>query len=75
MTCPCLCPQPSISGGPQNKATSKFKVNYDAAVFKTLNLAGIGFIIRDWRGEVTAAVSMPVPLSMTIADLEALACR
>ena len=52
-----------------------FKVNYDAAVFKTLNLAGIGVIICDWRGEATAALSMPVPLSMTIADLEALACH
>ena len=52
-----------------------FKVNYDAAVFKTLNLAGVGVIICDWRGEVTAALSMPVPLSITIADLEALACR
>ena len=50
-------------------------MNYDAAVFKTLNLAGIGVIICDWRGEATAALSMPVPLSMTIADLEALACH
>ena len=39
-----------------------FKVNYDAAVFKTLNLAGVGVIICDWRGEVTAALSMPVPI-------------
>ena len=26
-----------------------FKINFDAAVFKPLNLAGIGVVIRDWR--------------------------
>ena len=52
-----------------------FKVNYDAAVFKTLNSAGIGVVIRDWHGQVSAALSTPVPLSSTVADLEALASR
>ena len=46
-----------------------FKINFDAAVFKPLNLAGIGVVIRDWRGEATAA------LASTVADLEVLACR
>ena len=35
-----------------------FKINFDAAVFKPLNLAGIGVVIRDWRGEATAALSI-----------------
>ena len=52
-----------------------FKVNFDAAVFKVSNSAGIGVVIRDWRVEVTAALSMLVPLSISVADLEALACR
>ena len=52
-----------------------FKINFDAAVFKPLNLAGIEVVIRDWRGEVMTALSMPIALASTIADLEALACR
>nr|POE86698.1 hypothetical protein CFP56_46909 [Quercus suber] len=52
-----------------------FKINFDAAVFKPLNLAGIGVVICDWRGEVTVALSMPIALASTVADLEALACR
>ena len=52
-----------------------FKVNFDAALFQSLNLAGIGVIIRDWRGDVVAALSMPTALASSVADLEALACR
>jgi len=52
-----------------------FKVNFNVAVFKSLNLAGIGVVIRDWRGDVLAALSMPTALTSTVADLEALACR
>ena len=53
-----------------------FKVNFDAAVFKVSNSAGIRVVvIRDWRVKVTAALSMLVPLSISVADLEALACR
>ena len=50
-------------------------MNFDAAIFKVSNSAGIGVVIRDWRVEVTAALSMLVPLSISVADLEALACR
>ena len=52
-----------------------FKVNLDATVFKSLNLADIRVVIRDWRGDVVAALSMPTALALTIADLEALACH
>ena len=51
-----------------------FKVNFDAAVFKSFNLADIGVVIRDWRGDVVAALSMPTALASTVTDLEALAC-
>ena len=52
-----------------------FKVNFDVAVFKSLNLAGIGVVICDWCGDIVAALSMPIALASTVADLEALACR
>ena len=50
------------------------KVNFDAALFKRTNSAGIGIIVRDWRGVSLAALSMPIPLSSSVADMEALAC-
>ena len=50
------------------------KVNFDAALFKHKNSTGIGAIVRDWRGANLGALSMPVSLSSTIAEMEALAC-
>ena len=50
------------------------KVNFDAALFKHKNSARLGAIVRDWRGANLGALSMPVLLSSTIAELEALAC-
>ena len=40
-----------------------FKANFDAVVFKSNNLAGVGVVIRDWRGEAIGALSMIVPLA------------
>ena len=49
------------------------KVNFDAALFKHKNSAGIGAIVRDWQGANLGALSMPVSLSSRVAKLEALA--
>ena len=51
------------------------KINFDAAVFKVTNTTGIGVIAWNWCGEAIRAVAMPIPLSTSVADLEALACR
>ena len=40
---------------------NKFKVNFDAVVFKSCNQAGIGVIIRDWRGEAIGVLSTSIP--------------
>ena len=50
------------------------KVNFYVALFKHKNSVGIGAIVRDWRGANLGALSMPVSLSSTVAELEALAC-
>ena len=50
------------------------KVNFDATLFKHKNSAGIGAIVQDWRGANLGPLFMPVSLSSTVADLEALAC-
>lgn len=44
-------------------------------MFKSTNSAGIGVIIRDCGGSALGALTMPVPLSSSVAELEALACR
>lgn len=52
-----------------------YKANFDAAVFKATNSIGIGVIIRDHEGEVIGALSLSIPLSQLVDELEALACR
>ena len=52
-----------------------FKANFDVAVFKSENLAGLGMVIRDWCGEAIGALTTLVPLAQTVAQLEVLACR
>nr|POE87173.1 hypothetical protein CFP56_65776 [Quercus suber] len=50
-----------------------FKANFGVAVFKSKNLARLGVVIRDWRGEAIGALTMSVPLAQTVVELEALA--
>lgn len=54
---------------------NQHKVNFDAALFRATNSAGIGVFVRDWRGEFVGALSISVPLSHIVADMEALASR
>ena len=51
-----------------------FKVNFDAAVFRRSTLAGIGVIAHNHDGEAVGALSSPIPMAQSVADLEALAC-
>ena len=52
-----------------------YKLNFDAAVFKASNTAGIGVIARDWRGEVIGALSQSILASHSVAYMEAQACQ
>ena len=52
-----------------------YEANFDAAVFKASSSAGIGVIIRDNKGDAIGALSVPTPLSTSVAAMEALACR
>lgn len=52
-----------------------YKVNFDAAIFNSSNSAGIGVMVRDCAGEAIGALSMPIPLPQSVADVEALTCR
>ena len=59
----------------QPPAESTFKANFNAAVFKNSNHVGLGVIIWDWRDEAIGALSMSVPITQSVVELEALACR
>ena len=52
-----------------------YKVNFDAAVFRSSNLAGLGVIVRDNCGEPVGALSMPINLGQSVAEMVALACQ
>ena len=54
--------------------TDVCKVNFDAAVFRSSNSAGLGVVVRDSSGAVIGALSVPISLGSSVAELEALAC-
>ena len=51
-----------------------YKINFDAAVLRSTNSAGVG-VVRNWRGELVGVLSAPIPLAHSVANMEALACR
>ena len=44
-------------------------------VFQASNLAGVGVIARDNRGDPIGALTMPIPFRQSVTELEALACQ
>ena len=60
---------------PRPPAPNIYKVNFDATVFRASNLAGVGVVVCDNRGDPIGVLSMLVPLDQTVAELEALACQ
>ena len=52
-----------------------YKTNFNAAVFRSTNSAGVGVVVRNWRGELVGVLSAPIPLAHSVANMEALACR
>ena len=57
---------------PQN---SQLKVNYDGALFRDSQQAGVGVVVKDASEWVQGALSNRLTLPMTVEDVEALACR
>ena len=54
---------------------NQFKINFDGAVFSELDAAGLGVVIRDFRGRVICALAEGIPIPTSPAIVEALACR
>ena len=53
----------------------QYKANCDGAVFRDINSASLGAVIRDSAGLVIATLSERICLPSTVNELEALACR
>ena len=54
---------------------NRFKLNFDAAMFKEVDASGFGAIIWNERGEVMAAFSGKGPSAACSEEVEILACR
>ena len=52
-----------------------YKVNFDGATFRDIASAGLGVVVHDSDGLVIVALSEQIHLPLTVAALEALACR
>jgi len=66
------CPPPLQRWCPP--APDIFKVNFDAAFFRSSNSASLGVIVHDSSGATVGALSIPISLGCSVAELEALAC-
>ena len=53
----------------------QYKTNFDGALFKAENQAGIGVVIRDSKGQVMVSLVQRIPLPNTVIEVEALAAR
>ena len=51
----------------------RYKINFDGAVFGDQVSAGIGVVIRDWEGQIIAALSQRVWYPGSVYSFEALA--
>ncbi|XP_050281886.1 uncharacterized protein LOC126722781 [Quercus robur] len=52
-----------------------FKINFDGAIFENMDLAGLGFVVRDEHGMIVATLSQRIPLPSSVDMVEALAAR
>ena len=68
---------PQISTQPHWSAPTqtRYKVNFDGALFSSTDAAGLGVVIHDNVGAVIGALSMRIPLPQLVAMVETLGCR
>ena len=59
----------------QPPSHSEYKLNFDVAIFSSLDRSGFGAIIRNDKGEVMAAMSVSGPRVSTSDEAKLLACR
>nr|POE90944.1 hypothetical protein CFP56_05317 [Quercus suber] len=52
-----------------------YKINFDGALFSDLSAAGLDVVIHDSCGHIVGALAERIPIPMSAATVEALACR
>ncbi|XP_075633348.1 uncharacterized protein LOC142605796 [Castanea sativa] len=50
-----------------------YKINFDGSLFTSLDRANVGVVIRDCNGLVMASLSQPIPLPLTVMEIETIA--
>lgn len=65
----------SVQVGWSHPPVGVFKVNFDASLFENTGSAGIGVAIRDFDGEIIAALSQRIPLPFSMEMAEAMAAH
>lgn len=51
-----------------------YKANFDAAFFDGIGMAGLGVVVRDYMGNIIAALSQKIRGPHSVEMAEALAC-
>ena len=54
---------------------TRYKANFDGALFSSIDAAGLGVVICDNVVAVIGALSMRIPLPQSMATVETLACK
>ena len=70
-----MTPQVSTQRHWSASTQTRYKANFDGALFSSTNAAGLGVVIRDNVGAVIGALSMRISLPQLVATVETLACR
>ncbi|GMY15487.1 hypothetical protein FCV25MIE_10726 [Fagus crenata] len=68
-------PQPEMTVKWQPPSKLRYKVNFNGAVFKETNEAGIGVIVRDSHGLVMASLTQKVRFPHSVPSIEAWAVK
>lgn len=55
--------------------SGQVKTNFDSAMFRDLQAAGIGVVVHNSEGEVLAALSEGIPMPSSVVILESLGAR
>uniref|UniRef100_A0A2N9G5T2 RNase H type-1 domain-containing protein n=1 Tax=Fagus sylvatica TaxID=28930 RepID=A0A2N9G5T2_FAGSY len=74
-TTPHTEPTPALNTKWQPPRCKNFKANYDGAIFKETNEAGIGVIVRNRAGKVMASLVQKVRYPQSVESIEAWAAR
>lgn len=54
--------------------SSMYKIYFDGALFSEIGAVGLGVVTRDSSGQMIGALAQHIPIPISVATIEALAC-